>query len=273
MCGPTTKTDDATSVPYEKSEAFQLITYTEEELEAMRKVKAALMEEHGVEESRIGLCFLAMNTINSKLRVEEATKKYKKLLDIMADCGVPEGIDDDLWKPEAAYQLYPYKPAGVDNNGLSVLWIKGGNKVPLDEERHHVQAALMFFMAVHADHKSLKNGITFVIDSSQKPEGPKIGNEKKMQKIYQSFPLRPQAIRIAGASGVMRVIINTTIKVASVFTKQKILDRIQFVTIEDAKKAMPAHSVPKYVGGEGGGHSTIEEWVKGRLSLFTKPEL
>jgi hypothetical protein len=131
----------------------------------------------------------------------------------------------------------------------------------------------MHFMAVHADAISLREGITFVIDVSKSPPPPKIGNEKNIQSFYQAFPQRPQAILIAGTNTITRVLVNASIKLASLFTKQKVLDRIKFVTIEQAKNSVPLASAPKYVGGEGGGIESLQQWVKERLENFPAPEL
>jgi len=43
----------------------------------MRGVRAKLLEDHGIEESRVGSTFLAVATINCKLRVDETTSKSK----------------------------------------------------------------------------------------------------------------------------------------------------------------------------------------------------
>ena len=53
------------------------IIYSEEELNAMREVRTKLLEEHGIEASRVGSTFLAVATINCKLRVDETTSKSK----------------------------------------------------------------------------------------------------------------------------------------------------------------------------------------------------
>jgi hypothetical protein len=251
---------------------FQPIVYSEDELEAMRKVKAKLIED-GIEESRIGASFLAVATINCKLRVEETAKKIKTLLELMEKLDCADGIPDDIWKPEAAHEMKAYAPCGKDFNGASTIWIVGGRKVEKEEQRHHVHASLMHFMAVHADAISLREGITFVIDVSKSAPPPKVGNEGTMQSFYQAFPQRPQAILIAGTNIITRVIVNASIKFASLFTKQKVLDRIKFVTVEQAKNSIPLASAPKYVGGEGGAVESLEQWVKERLENFPTPEL
>ena len=53
------------------------VVYTDDELTAMRGVRAKLLEDHGIEESRVGSTFLAVATINCKLRVDETTSKSK----------------------------------------------------------------------------------------------------------------------------------------------------------------------------------------------------
>ena len=53
------------------------IIYSEEELNAMREVRAKLLEEHDIDASRVGSTFLAVATINCKLRVDETTSKSK----------------------------------------------------------------------------------------------------------------------------------------------------------------------------------------------------
>jgi hypothetical protein len=153
------------------------------------------------------------------------------------------------------------------------MWITSGNQVAIEEERHHVLAANMYTLAVHADPISLREGVTFVIDMSQSTPPPKIGNEGKMQKVYQCYPLRPQQIMIAGTNMFTTIIVNASIKVASLFSKQKVLNRIRFVTVEDAVSQIPESSVPKYLGGPGGGHASIERWVQERLQHFPCPEL
>ena len=71
----------------------------------------------------------------------------------------------------------------------------------------------------------------------------------------------------------MRTFVNGSIKLASLFIKQKILQRIHFVTVEDAKSYLPLKNAPKYVGGGGGGIENYEEWVRERLEQLPFPEL
>lgn len=59
-------------------------------------------------------------------------------------------------------------------------------------------AGMLYWMAVHSDITTLRNGITFVIDIGNKPDKT-IGNERKLQATWQSMALRPQHIFIVGA--------------------------------------------------------------------------
>ncbi|MGK3743395.1 MAG: hypothetical protein ACI90V_010251 [Bacillariaceae sp.] len=110
------------------------------------------------------------------------------------------------------------------------------------------------------------------VDTSNKP-ARKAKNDQKLQKTWQAMPMRPQAILIAGASLPLRVIINTLIGVASLFTKQKVLDRIKFLSAADAFDCIPKESAPTYLGDEGGNIKDIVKWTKEILDGFPVPIL
>ena len=78
---------------------------------------------------------------------------------------------------------------------------------------------------------------------------------------------------IAGCSLLMRTVVNASIRLASLFAKQKILQRIHFVTVEEARRRLTPNSAPVCVGGRGGGIKSYEEWVRGRLEGLPTPEL
>ena len=59
------------------------------------------------------------------------------------------------------------------------------------------QAGTLYYLAVHSDLASLREGITFVVDTTKSPAKP-VGNERKLQKTWQSYPLRPQNLFIVG---------------------------------------------------------------------------
>jgi len=96
---------------------------------------------------------------------------------------------------------------------------------------------------------------------------------KKLQKLNQAFPMRPQTIKLAGASRIKRILINGLIRVASLFTKQKILDRIQFVSVEEAVNSIPKESAPRYLGGGGGGIEDMNQWITDRVLSLPIPTL
>lgn len=245
------------------------IVYRDEELSAIHSVREELIKG-GIDEKRIGLRTLAVTTINSKLRVDEAVQKYLKWLEALEQFGVLS-LNDGEFKEEHADYLRSYAACGPDLQGRSTFWIKGGAIMP-EAERSAVEAGIMYFMAIHGDDVSLHEGITFVIDTSAVPTS-RIGNESKLQKAWSSFPLRPQRVYIAGANSIKRFFINGLISIAALFTKQKILDRIRFVDIEEVLKEVPIKNAPVYVGGEGGGISDLNEWVRYRLDQFPIPNI
>ena len=251
------------------------ISYTDEELEAIRRVRKELIEKHNIDPNRIGLKTLALTTIVSKLRVDEASLKYAKYLQSVADCGVPNLRDDEVLtvKQDELQDLHQsYASCGRDKQGRSVMWIRGNKSFPEEDEAEVVRAGIMYHTAIHADAVSLREGITFVIDTSQRP-AKRAKNDAKLQKTWQSMPMRPQALLIAGASLPLRVIINSLILVASFFTKQKILDRIKFVKVADALKTVSTENAPVYLGGGGGDIKDIVQWTKDRIDGFPVPNL
>lgn len=247
------------------------ITYTNEELDAMKQVQQKLIDDHKFTD--INPRFLAYTTIVSKNRVDDATKKYMKYIEAIKPCGLlTVESNEDLWKdPDVEKFLRDYYiPCGLDNDGRSIMWIKG-KEIPIAAEKTSIRAGILYTLAIHSDAKSLREGITFVIDTSSRPK--KLGNENKMQRVNQSYPLRPQAIYLAGASGVYRLVINALIKTAAIFTKQKILQRIKFVSVTEAMSLVPKASGPAYLGGGGGGIGDVVEWTKSRMESLPVPNL
>ena len=263
-------------------DASKPITFSKEELDAMYKVHNALIETHNIEHHRIGMKTLALTTIVSKLRVDEAAEKYAKYLQMVKECGVPSLNDDIVLTLPGGYDQAKlskrlseaYAACGKDVQGRSVMWIKGTKEaIPVEEETEVVLGGILYHLAIHADNVSLRQGITFVVDTSSKP-AKRAKNDAKLQKTWQAMPMRPQALLIAGASLPLRVLINSLILVASLFTKQKILDRIKFVKVSDALKSIPDQNAqPQYLGGGGGGIQDIGEWTMQRIENFPTPDL
>ena len=203
----------------------------------------------------------------------EIVFKLLKFLEICEALDCPEGFDNELWKPYASYELGRFVNCGLNKEGAQTIWIKGGKKVQKTDEKAHVQACVMHYLADHADEVTLRKGITIVIDVGSKEPGKKVGNEKMMQSFYQCLPQRAQEIYIVGTNVITSALVNASIKLASVFLNQKVLSRIKFVTLEEARDAVPLESAPLYVGGKGGSIENTEEWVKMRLSKLTRPAI
>lgn len=260
------------------TDVTQGLNFTKEEIDTIQAVYNKLKQDESVDISKIGLRALALTTIVSKSRVDEAYEKYKKFLTALETCNIQslsfsdDEVDFVISDTDVIKQLTAYAPCGKDYNGRSIMWIKGHEILP-NEEMHATQAGILYWLAIHADDKSLHEGITFCIDTSNRTSMTKHGNESKLQKVNQSYPLRPQAIKIAGANKIMRVAINALLKVASLFTKQKILQRIEFVTIEKAFESVPKGSAPKYLGGGGGNIEYVEKWVLERINSFPIPDI
>jgi len=162
-----------------------------------------------------------------------------------------------------------YGNCGPDEAGRSIYWVRA-RPIPVGYEAAAFRSGLLMWVALH-DAVSLREGVTFVMDSSQMEEGGKTGNEARMQAAWQSLPLRPQHILILGADTWKRLLINGLIKAASVVIKQKMLQRIAFITPEELEGIIPVTSRPTYVGGGGGGVLDVLEWAKARYRKFETP--
>lgn len=253
--------------------------YTDAELDAMRSVKALLLEQ-GVSEDNIRPMELAYTVLTCKLRPQESVDKYKLFLSMLETFGIKtldecwgaanrDGSGD--WKEH--YDTFgSYAATGRDAKGRSIMWIRGKKEgTPKDKEVRTIKSSVLFVLAIHADLTTLREGVSFVIDTTNNSSNH--GNEGKMQKAWQSYPLRPQAIYIVGANMLKRVVINGLISLASLFTKSKVLARIQFADMKFVKTQFPKESLPKYAGGEAGGIKDINEWVQQRITDFPIPEL
>jgi hypothetical protein len=256
------------------AEDCKKIVYLPEELATMREVKKRLQDEDQL--TYVNPRFLAYLVVVCKNRVDEATDKFRRYLKAIASCGMSNiESDEDLWADPSVEQFLRdyYIPCGRDFDNRQILWIRSQKAILESEEKTSIRAGILYVIAVHADPFSLREGITFVIDTSNRGTFKQVGNESKLQKINQSMPFRPQAIYIAGASPAMRIVINGLIKIASFFTKQKILQRIRFVTLEEAMTRVPKKNGPRYLGGSGGGIDDVIEWTKRRYFEMPIPDL
>jgi hypothetical protein len=158
---------------------------------------------------------------------------------------------------------------GRDKMERSIMWIRT-RPTKVSEEGNAIRASIIYFTAAHADFISLRSGITFVLDTRSSNMDEKIGNEAKLQKFHQSIPLRPQKIYIIGAGYFKRLLINAAISIASLFTKEKILERIRFAELEEVNNDVEDLSMPQCAGGscEIVSNKQLVEWVKSRIQNF-----
>ena len=245
-------------------------SYTAEEIGCFRAVKSALLAD-GVPARRISDTMLVITTMCSKMRAEKAVTKFKECSIVMDDYALdPEGGGyDEICKRDWA-DLEPfwsrYASCGVDRGGSAVLWIRGGGKTLPEEERALVRTGFLAWAAVHSDLHTLRRGTTMVIDTTA-ASAEKVGNERKLQKVWQSYPLRPQNIFIVGAGLIKRVAITALIKFASLFTSNKVLSRIRFTAdMEPVKAAVAVEQMPTYVSEVE--REEMSSWVRRRLSEF-----
>lgn len=245
-----------------------IIVYTTEELEAMRKAKSLVLDEsfqkkfknyfngNAFTQDNLSKRHLAVTVLVSKCRPEEAAEKYIKWVGALQEWGILELNENQLINPPEGSDEYlrNYALCGRDVSGRRIFWICGGAKpIPNDmaEEKKSHFAALRYYMALHSDAKTLREGCTFVIDLTYKGNA-KEGNESRMQRAHNAYPLRPQNIYIVGASAAVRISVNALLKIAAFTTRLKILGRVKFVNLNDVLVenggVIPKESLPTFTG-------------------------
>jgi hypothetical protein len=293
------------------------IVYTKSELDAIRKAYTLLQDTDfckknkrkiALSEKEISKRHLAITVIILKCRPDEAAAKYLEWLQGFSTWGIEEFNEEQLINPPKRSDTYlqSYKVAGKDTNGTSIFWIDAGKKIPNDseEEKMSAYAGIRYHMAVHACANTVRNGLTFVVDTTNASK-EKTGNEKRMQKSHNGYPLRPQHIFVVGCSKVVRVSVNSILKVTSLVSKAKVLKRVKFVTLDqlvDTKNVgtIPSESLPCHlngrsnlddlmaninidgkkkedqkmsVGEEDGLGLRIEDWVNQRIAQIPMPDI
>jgi hypothetical protein len=264
----------------------QEMPWTQEELSAFYKTRNLLLSsEFKLTREQLTVRELLLCVINCKGRPDKAAKKYATWLKALSEFGMESfsdiysflniepngGGDEDGWQ-KLKPMLTAYAGCGLDVEQRSVMWILTRPTL-VEEEPYSVRSSVLYFTAIHSDLVSLRNGITFILDTSKyggSLGSSKIGNEAKLQRFYQSMPLRPQAIYILGTNYITRTIINTVISIASLFTSEKVLDRIRFADLEEVKAKIPDASLPHHVGG-GTQLDSIDkvfDWMRVRLKSF-----
>lgn len=293
------------------TESEDRIVYTDGELEAIRKAHALLQDAEfckkhklfdALQAKAISKRHLAITALICKSRPEEAARKYIEWLQGLADWGIGEFNEDQLTNPpeRSNHYLGSYKLTGRDVHGTCIFWIDGGTTIPNDteEEKMSIYAGIRYHMAVHSDARTAREGLTFIIDVTNQPT-KKVGNERRMQSCYNSYPLRPQHIFIVGASRIVRLAINALLLIGGLVSKTKILRRIKFVTLDevvDEKSGgtVPKRSLPRHLKGDdledlmtnlaikedqkkGGSNLTEEQliasWVKHQIAQIPFPDI
>lgn len=204
--------------------------FTDAEIKAARDTKALLLsDKYGMKPEEVTGRELMITVMTCKCRIDQAAEKYKKWTDVCRE-GVGlatirsafEGVGSDAERLRGsdleAISTRVFWCAGRDTSDRSVMWIHT-EKTPVEMERSVVRAGIIYFTAIHSDLVSLRRGVTFVLDTFDNDMQKSYGNESKMQKIWQTLPLRPQRIFIVGANMVKRVVINALLVIGQLFTK------------------------------------------------------
>jgi len=258
--------------------------FTEDEIKALRETKALLLsDKYKMTPEEIGARELMVVVMNCKCRVDEAAMKYHRWHTVAAlgvglksipDAFTTIGKNAENLKgtPVEKWSLMTFRCVGRDTCNRSIMWIYA-NKIPPAEEQNVLRSSFVYFVAAHADLRSMRRGLTFVLDTDADDWKESYGNEAKMQKIWQCMPLRSQRIFILGANMVKRVLINAALALASLFTKEKVLRRIKFADDETVKKEITEENLPIYKGGKNAGvtqDDALLKYLSDRLANFPK---
>lgn len=247
------------------------LNFTTEELQTFQQVTEALLKDERVTDEEIQAREVAIVTMLSKGRVDKTVEKYVQFLAVLKEYDLTmlslyEDVETLRTKGITDKFNSNYQVCGRDKGGRSIMWISSSKPAQVSEEQITVHSGILYWMAVHSDLHTMREGCTFVIDTSKQSGISKVGNEKKLQKTWQSLPLRPQNLFIVGAGWFKRLAINALIAFASIFSNSKVLARIRFVEMPEVRTEVPDESMPEELGGQK--RSTVEEWAMKRLSLF-----
>ena len=233
--------------------------FTPAEREAFACVKAQLLAD-GVPPSELSEREIGLITMIEKLRVSRAVAKYKEFMAELAKYNLSIAtLHSDPTEPLDRFWSN-YRVCGRDKGGRSIMFICG-NGIRVEDEDLSVRAGILWYLAVHSDVASLRDGITFIIDSSANAKP--IGNESKLQKTWSALPLRPKHFYIVGASALKRLFVNALLKLAALFTSVKVIKRIRFCDVEEVLTAVQRDQLPACFGGQD--HGSEREWVMARL--------
>lgn len=259
------------------------VQYTLEEIKSMKEVYKNLTEQQSIDPKRIGLRALALITIISKSNVPLASDKYVKLLNALQICGVDSlrlsdnEVDNLMNDKNIVDFIDTFSLCGQDHEDRSILWIKYRNqRFPPETERAYCISRILYWLASHADNKTIHEGVTTIVDLSgeKQPHGYGYGDEHKIKKLHQAFPMRPQTVKLAGARYLIQILLNFVIMVVFAITRSNALKRIKFITLDEAIKSTPIENAPGYIkiGGEIADNNR-KEWIRERILCLPIPEL
>lgn len=260
--------------------------WTQEELSAFYRTRNLLLSpKFGLAREQLTTRELLLCVINCKCRPDKAAKKYSIWLKALSEFGMasfaeiytflniePNGGGSEEGWQKLKPMLTAFAGCGLDLEQRSIMWIVTRPTL-IEEEIYSVRASVLYFTAIHADLTSLREGITFVLDTSKQGGSfgtTKVGNEQKLQRFYQSMPLRPQTIYILGTNLFTRTVINAIISLASLFTSEKVIERVRFADLDEVKTKIPQDSLPAHVGGGTKLDSSdkVFDWLIERLRGF-----
>lgn len=220
--------------------------FTKEERAAFAEVRK-LLEAKGISKDNLRDKDIGMITMIEKCKIDKAVKKYEAYINAITEYDMTL---KDLHNREYFGQLKDvwdvYHPCGPDNQGRSVMFLKGQG-IPIEREKDAVRGGFLYWMAVHSDPVTIREGMTFIIDQSG--DVKRVGNENKMQKMWSALPLRPQHFFIVDATFIKRIFINALIKFAALFSSAKVLKRIRFVERSEVEKVIPTDRLPAIYDG------------------------
>jgi len=251
--------------------------WTAAEIASCQAVRSKLVER-GLPTSKVDDILVVLFTMICKGRIEKAVDKYEGFVaQILDQYNITDIYGDDTAVEE---YLRSYYPVGVDAQGRQIMWITVERPFAPEEESRLVRAGCLWYIAVHADFTTLRNGMTFVLDRSRaKTEdlGDPHKNEKKLQQTWRNYPLRPQAIFLVGGSATKRLLGGAATAIVSrvasggagkIAGRTNLLRDIQSM----AADVVPTKSRPPWYGGKDAGLSPLE-WMRARLAAFPKMPL
>jgi len=254
------------------------VVYTLEEVKTIKAVYNKLTTEKDIDPSRIGLRALALVSIISNSHVDDASAKYVEMLEALKIYSIESLAFTDTKEIEELMQdddvqgiINNISWCGQDHEKRNIVWINKNECLPPNMERAYCIGKLLQWFAIHADKKTIHEGVTTIVDLSRHKKAASYGNEDKVKKLYHAFPMRSKSVKLAGTSFFIQIMLNFIIMIVSFVTRMNTRERIRFVTLEDAVMSIPKKSAPKDMNGGAGEIKDRKEWVKKRVLSLPVP--